>query len=192
MLTLLCLLFSAILPIVTVAKQDSLTKKPQSTENYDMIIIAPSYYKLKINPLIEHKNNRGIVSIFVSTNDIYKGTFFEVHGRDFQEKIKYFILVHSTWLPECWSWKLTSKPNGGAIATIETTSFCWYSCEFDGGGTDWLNIQFFREYQNDERIIVKIWKNSLTEYLDTFQIDSDISRTKSAQRIACFHTINDV
>jgi len=77
---------------------------------------------------------------------------------------------HSTWLPECWSWQLTSKRNGGAIATIGTTGLCWYSCEFDGGGTDWLNLQFFREYQNEEKIIGKIWKNAITLYLNEYPI----------------------
>lgn len=416
-MTFLLLIFSAIMPILTVARQDYLHKSFGSTEDYDMIIIAPSTYESAIEPLIEHKNSRGIISFFVSTDKIYDGTYFEVHGRDNQEKIKYFIKeaienwgisyvlfignfrqipvrycfnndeyksyetnfiselyyadiydslgnfsswdidedkifgewdgneaedkpidlkpdvclgrlacrnskeveilvkkiinyekqpadpswfkrfvvcggdtfsgypgsegeiynqmaidimsdfsevklwasngnltekgwaivnlinqgcgflylsghgspktwatrssdgkevgnfnqfmmmflfncnrlpvclvggchnsqfdtnllnllinpreswIRSTWFPKCWSWKLTSKINGGAIATIGTTGLCWYSCEFDGGGTDWLNIQFFREYQKNERIIGKIWKNALIEYLDTYPID---------------------
>lgn len=80
---------------------------------------------------------------------------------------------HSTWLPKCWSWQLLSRSSGGSIATIGATGLGWYSCEFDGGGVDWLNIQFFREYSNDEKIIGKIWKNSLTEYMNTYTIDWD-------------------
>ena len=62
-----------------------------TSDNYDMIIIAPSSYNPGLEPLIEHKNNREIVTTFVSLDDIYSGTYFEVQGRDNQEKIKYFI-----------------------------------------------------------------------------------------------------
>ena len=40
---------------------------------------------------------------------------------------------------------MVSKRNGGTIATIGATGLCWYSAEYDGGGTDFLNIQFFKE-----------------------------------------------
>lgn len=417
MMTILILLFSAVLPIMVIAEEDFFYKKTESREEYDMIIIAPSSYESSLESLIEHKNARGIITMFISTDDIYDGTYFEVHGCDDQEKIKYFIkdaietwniayvlfvgnykqvpvrycynndeyssietnfiselyyadiydeigdfsswdydgdgifgewdgdeaedkyidlipdvylgrlacknsgevrivankiinyekqpadpswfkrfgvgggdtyseypgyegeeytqmaidvmtdftevklwasngyltkkgwnivnlinqgcgflylsghgspgtwvtkasdgssvgdfnqlmmfllsnrnrlpvcLVggchnsqfdtnllnllknpidawyHSTWLPECWSWRLTSKLNGGAIATLGTTGLCWYSCEFDGGGTDWLNIQFFKEYQNGEKTIGKIWRNALTKYIAAFPVE---------------------
>ena len=64
-------MFSTVIPVVSVAVHGSLFKNFQSTDSYDMIVVAPSYYKTGINPLIEHKNNRGIQSIFVSTNDFY-------------------------------------------------------------------------------------------------------------------------
>jgi hypothetical protein len=80
-------------------------------------------------------------------------------------------IYHSTWLPKCWSWQLMSRPFGGAIATIGTTGLCWYSCEFNAGGIDWLNLQFFREYQNDEYRIGKIWAQAIVEYLYAFPIE---------------------
>jgi hypothetical protein len=81
----------------------------------------------------------------------------------------------STWLPECWSWRLTSHPRGGAIATIGSTGLCWYGIEYGGGGTDWLNIQFFREYANDTVALGQIWKNVLTRFVQTFPIDWETS-----------------
>ena len=77
------------------------------------------------------------------------------------------------WMKECWSWRLVSKPDGGSIATIGATGLDWYSCEFDGGGTDWLNIQFFKEYAKDIVTIGQIWKNALTLCVETFPIDWD-------------------
>ncbi len=76
-----------------------------------------------------------------------------------------------TWLKECWSWQLVSRPNGGSIATIGATGLSWYGVEFGGGGTDWLNVNFFKQYSNDTLILGQIWKNALTSYLDKFPID---------------------
>ena len=67
------------------------TIKKINRDNYDMIVIAPSGYSSALESFIEHKNNREIVTTFISLNDIYSGTYFEVQGRDDQEKIKYFI-----------------------------------------------------------------------------------------------------
>ena len=61
------------------------------SESYDMIIIAPSSYSSSLEPFIEHKNNREILSKFVSIDDVYGGTYFELQGRDDQETVKYFI-----------------------------------------------------------------------------------------------------
>ena len=66
---------------------------------------------------------------------------------------------------------MVSKRNGGSIATIGATGLCWYSAEYDGGGTDFLNIQFFKEYKNNNVIIGQIWKNSIIEFLDEYPID---------------------
>ena len=65
--------------------------KNNNLEEYDMIIIAPYIYEIYVQPLIEHKNNRGIQTKFVSLLDIFSENFFETPGRDDQEKIKYFI-----------------------------------------------------------------------------------------------------
>jgi hypothetical protein len=83
------------------------------------------------------------------------------------------VLYHSTWLPECWSWRLTSHPRGGSIATIGSTGLCWYGIEYGGGGSDWLNVQFFREYANNTVILGQIWKNVLNCFIDVFPIDWD-------------------
>ena len=78
----------------------------------------------------------------------------------------------STWVPECWSWKITSKPFGGAIATIGNTGLGWHGLEYGSqGGNNWLNIQFFREYANGTQIIGQIWKNAINQYLKEFPID---------------------
>ena len=98
------------------------------------------------------------------------------HNSEFNLDIKPFIKNNFyllSWLNNCWSWRMVSKKNGGSIATIGATGLCWYSAEYDGGGTDFLNIQFFKEYKNNTKIIGHIWKNSITEFLHEYPIDWD-------------------
>ena len=71
----------------------------------------------------------------------------------------------------CWSWQLTSASTGGSIATFGTTGLCWYGVEYGGGGTDWLHVQFFREYAKGTTILGQIWKNVTTEYIQNYPID---------------------
>ena len=83
--------------------------------------------------------------------------------------LKYLYFL--AWMTECWSWQFVSRPYGGSIATIGSTGLCWYGVEYGGGGSDWLNIQFFKEYANYNFILGQIWKNALTLFLETFPID---------------------
>jgi hypothetical protein len=54
---------------------------------YDMVIIAPSMFSEELQPLIDHKNDRGVQTVLKTTEEIYG----EYTGRDEPEKIKYFI-----------------------------------------------------------------------------------------------------
>jgi hypothetical protein len=56
-------------------------------DQYDMVIIAPSTFSDELQPLIDHKNSRGVGTILKTTEEIYG----EYMGRDAPEKIKYFI-----------------------------------------------------------------------------------------------------
>jgi len=76
-----------------------------------------------------------------------------------------------TKIKGCWSWILTSKKLGGSIATIGPTGLCWYGAEYAGGGTNWLSIQFFKEYANGTEILGELWKNAITLFLDNFIIN---------------------
>ena len=58
--------------------------------DYKLIIISPSYFVKKIEPLVDHKINNDISTKLVSLNEIYDSEFTS-DGRDDAEKIKYFI-----------------------------------------------------------------------------------------------------
>ncbi len=76
-----------------------------------------------------------------------------------------------TWRLGCWSWFLVSNQRGGSIATIGSTGLCWYSVEYGGGGSDWLNVNFFKNYNSGTRKLGQIWKDTLSDFIDTFPID---------------------
>ncbi len=61
------------------------------TDEYDMVVIAPSEFSDDLQPLAEYKNDSSIPTKLVTLNDIYTGKYFPAQGRDDQEKIKYFI-----------------------------------------------------------------------------------------------------
>ncbi len=60
-------------------------------DDYDMVIIAPSEFSEKLQPLVDYRNDCGIETIHVTLDEIYNGEYFPVDGRDNAEKVKYFI-----------------------------------------------------------------------------------------------------
>jgi hypothetical protein len=59
---------------------------------------------------------------------------------------------------------------GGTIATIGPTHIGYLGFEYNGGGLDFMELQFFREYANGSRIIGDIWKACHTELIETYPI----------------------
>jgi len=88
---------------------------------------------------------------------------------------------HSSWthgnpVLECWSWRLTRKVGGGAIATLGCTGLGYgkedkHNPELGGAG-DYLDVLFFRECgEHDVEILGEAWGEAITSYLDEFPID---------------------
>jgi hypothetical protein len=71
----------------------------------------------------------------------------------------------------CLGWQLTKNKYKGSIATLGPTNIGYLGFEYDGGGLDWLELQFFKEYMNGSRILGDIWKQVLTEFADNYPID---------------------
>ncbi|OYT28918.1 hypothetical protein B6U98_03800 [Thermoplasmatales archaeon ex4572_165] len=77
------------------------------------------------------------------------------------------------FITDCLGWSLTNKLNGGMIATIGCTDLSWLGLEFTSmkGGSNWLELGFFKEYQKGIDTIGDIWKNVITQYVQNFTID---------------------
>ena len=59
--------------------------------DYSFIVLTPSKYIDELQPLVDHKNGRGVSTKLVTLDEIYSSSYFPLNGRDKQEQIKYFI-----------------------------------------------------------------------------------------------------
>jgi len=95
---------------------------------------------------------------------------FDVHLGKLREDPWYY----STWIPECWGWKLTRKIGGGSIATIGCSGLGMTKEDkesFSGAG-DFLEPSFFYEYGvNGTDILGEVWGKAINRYLDRYPID---------------------
>ena len=76
----------------------------ESDSKYDMVIIAPSKFSFRLQPLIDHKNKLGLNTTLKTTESIYREArqgMYISKGRDRAEKIKLFI----HWAKENWDIK---------------------------------------------------------------------------------------
>lgn len=71
----------------------------------------------------------------------------------------------------CLGWQLTKNQYKGSIATLGPTNIGYLGFEYNGGGLDWLELQFFKEYMNGSRILGDIWRQVLTAFADNYPID---------------------
>ena len=70
------------------------TQPKTSAVSYDLVIIAPAKFEATLQPLIDHKNSKGVATIFKSVEDILN----EYNGTDPPEQVKYFIKdAYDTW-----------------------------------------------------------------------------------------------
>ncbi|MFO8078640.1 MAG: C25 family cysteine peptidase [Thermoplasmatota archaeon] len=102
----------------------------------------------------------------------------------------------SQWIPNCWAWWLTSKPGGGAIATIANTGLGTHG-ENDqdyNGIADylevldgWLELRFLQLFGEEHQdILGENHGQTITEYLHQFLADDWKMDTKMVQQWELF------
>ncbi len=133
----------------------------------------------------------------------HNGEFDKTVGINIREGIqkmglKYFIyrFLFDGWTPNCWAWWLTSKPNGGTIATIANTGLGTHG---DGdqdlnGVIDyleildgWLELRFLELYgtENEDNLGLNHGQ-TMTEYLHKFLGDDAKMDVKMVQQWELF------
>lgn len=111
----------------------------------------------------------------------------------FEKPYRFF---YNEWVPKCWAWWLTSKPNGGAIATIANTGLGTHGeddSDYNGVADylevldGWLELRFLQLYGEDQRTdLGENHGQTLTEYLHRFLGDEEKMDTKMVQQWALF------
>ena len=72
---------------IAVSYTKPITPPQTSTTDFDMVIIAPAKFESGLTSLIDHKNSKGVATMFKSVEDILA----EYEGYDQPEQVKYFI-----------------------------------------------------------------------------------------------------
>jgi hypothetical protein len=67
------------------------TTETSAVDDYKLVIIAPKDFSTALQPLVNHKINKGITTKLVTRNEICNSVYFPAEGRDCAEEMKYFI-----------------------------------------------------------------------------------------------------
>jgi len=81
-----------------------------------------------------------------------------------------------TWVPECWSWKIVTKRNGGAIATIGNTGLRYgYPGNYTLKGLQgWIQPRFFYEIAvSGKKTLGEAHSQAITDYANNFRVHTD-------------------
>ena len=121
----------------------------------------------------------------VSLMNIIKGIMeYGIKGMFLESPYKFYYME---WVPKCFSWWLTSNPDGGAIATMGNTGLGMgiggqdYVTGLDG----WLFPRFFYHYgQDGQEYIGMAHSSAITDYVNEFDINSDSEDRQMIQQWA--------
>jgi hypothetical protein len=162
------------------------------TTGYNVKDMIPLHngYKLPITVVGGFHNGQFDVGLFNMIEGILehglKGYFFDVP----------FTFYYNEWVPNCWAWWLTSKPLGGAIATIANTGLGTHGeddSDFNGIADylevldGWLELRFLELYGKELREdLGENHGQTMTEYLHRFLGDEEKMDTKMVQQWELF------
>jgi hypothetical protein len=111
-----------------------------------------------------------------------------------------FMWTYGYPLPECFSWWLTKKIDGGAIATMGNTGLGYGATgnngDLDGDGIDLLDaieanggyqeLQFFKNINNGAEYLGDAWGGTITNYLHTYPGMKDQTDCKTVEEWPLF------
>ena len=161
-------------------------------------------YEIQDMVFLKNKEKQPITVVGGCHNGQFDVTMYNMLLGIREEGLKYFRywnnytgqFWYSEWVPNCWAWWLTSKPNGGAIATIANTglgthgdgdqdnnSVVDYLETLDG----WLELRFLELYGVENSDILGLnHGETLTGYLNRFLGDEAKMDVKMVQQWELF------
>lgn len=162
---------------ITITYEEPSTPILGHNDVYDLLIIAPDAYAESLTPLITHKNSYGINTKLISVETIYEEMFW--HGRDSQEKIKYFIKTAiETWgisyvllvgglKGQTDRWNLPVRyshvvpPDEQEYAEQSFLSDLYFADIYDGSGT-------FSSWDSNNDNQFSVWNGEYREKMDLY------------------------
>jgi hypothetical protein len=151
-------------------------KSTKSTDQYELVIIAPEAFSEALQPLVSHKISKGMTTKLVTLEDIYQSVYFLVEGRDCAEEMKYFIKNAF----DQWGTKyvlLVGGRNGG-IMEEKWWVPVRYSLLNDGGESSYLTDLYFADvydsngnfssWDSNNNGIFAEWTNTKKDILDMY------------------------
>ncbi len=156
-------------------------------------------YHVKDMVPLRNKDRLPITVVGGCHNGEFDKTIPLIIKKGFKNKgLKYFFsrFLFDGWTPNCWAWWITSKPNGGAIATIANTALGTHG---DGdqdlnGVIDyleildgWLELRFLELYGMEKEDNLGLnHGQTMTEYLHKFLGDHAKMDVKMIQQWELF------
>jgi hypothetical protein len=113
--------------------------------------------------------------------------------KDFRkEGLKYFMSNENYsglfwrfgWIPECWSWQMVKKRNGGAIAAIGNTGLGYiYPGNYTLNGLEgWIDPRFFYEIGvQGKTTLGEAHSQAIADYVNKFPVHTDRIDCKAIQ-----------
>jgi len=135
------------------------THPPQSQDKITILRMWNIFDPLHLNPRLNNKDKLPVVVIGGCHNSQFNATMMNVVLGIREQGLRGYFNLNSSngpigdfwkneWVPKCFSWWLTSKPNGGAIAAMGNSGLGMglpgfnYTDGLDG----WLFPRFFYNY----------------------------------------------
>lgn len=168
------------------ANPASLVTYPPNDTHKEQKIIIMAMYNLydptHINPKLTNKNMLPVILVGGCHNSQFNVSLgnmlrdikeYGIKGYFFNAPYRFFYME---WVPKCWSWWLTSNPDGGAIATLGNTGLGMgiQDADYITGLDGWLFPRFFYQYgQKGNHQIGMAQGLAITDYVLEFDINAD-------------------
>ncbi len=158
------------------------------TTGYNLKDMIPlrNGYKLPITVVGGCHNGQFDVGLFNMIEGIKE---YGIQGYFFESPFRFY---YNEWVPNCWAWWLTSKPGGGAIATIANTGLGTHGeddSDYNGIADylevldGWMELRFLQLYGEEEKTdLGENHGQTMTEYLHRFLGDEEKMDTKMVQQ----------
>ena len=158
------------------------TYPPDDVNKENKITILRMYNifnPLKLNPKLRNTDELPVIVIGGCHNSQFNVTMVNILKGILKDGFKGYFnypFFKMEWIPKCFSWWLTSKVNGGAIATMGNSGLGMGLPGFDypNGLDGWLLPRFFYNYgQLGKDHVGEAHSAAITDYVNEFDINID-------------------